>query len=568
MSKLLNPQQQTLMKTYGTLLAFFLLATIPYQACVFFSGQTSIGQFLTAIGLSAIWIIPVYFAPVITKPYCAIMGGLFTLLSALKLSYFMLYGTAITQSTLFIAFDSNSHEGSEFIISYLRWWIPLLTLGYIVVMTLLWRKIERPQGVKGERPYLIFSLIILLSFSLPIIHKGLKDGGTSAASFKRFHKRLGFATPFTIPTSYLAYRQQLSNMEALIDHADTVPPVKDLVDTEADKAKTVVLVIGESTDRHRMGLYGYSRNTNPELNKIKGQLDIFNNVYTARPYTIETLEQVLSFADERHPNLYMKQPTLIAMMKQAGYKTFWITNQQTLTQRNTMLTFFSQQADEQAYLNNNDKQNLASYDEKVLLPFKKALQDTAKKKLIVVHLLGTHRDYKYRYTAPFDHFQSKQGITTSVALNKDQVKTYNQYDNAVLYNDWLLSQLINDYKTTSPYGMLVYFSDHGEEVYDYRSYEGRDESNPSEYMYSIPFFVWRSPSWKAAHPADWHAYQDRLYSSQHFISTFSDMIGLRFKGQRFDRSLISPHYKPSEVLVGNPNAPSTLRDIRRQPLPG
>ncbi|MFO6427989.1 hypothetical protein ACLBOM_34695 [Escherichia coli] len=28
------------------------------------------------------------------------------------------------------------------------------------------------------------------------------------------------------------------------------------------------------------------------------------------------------------------------MMKQAGYKTFWITNQQTMTARNTMLTVF------------------------------------------------------------------------------------------------------------------------------------------------------------------------------------------------------------------------------------
>jgi hypothetical protein len=79
-----------------------------------------------------------------------------------------------------------------------------------------------------------------------------------------------------------------------------------------------------------------------------------------RPYTIEALQQVLTFADEENPDLYLKTPSLVSMMKQAGYKTFWITNQQTMTKRNTMLTTFSEQADEQVYLNNNRNQNAAS----------------------------------------------------------------------------------------------------------------------------------------------------------------------------------------------------------------
>ncbi len=53
------------------------------------------------------------------------------------------------------------------------------------------------------------------------------------------------------------------------------------------------------------------------------------------------LQQALTFADQLHPELYKTAPSLMNMMKQAGYKTFWITNQQTITQRNTMLTAFS-----------------------------------------------------------------------------------------------------------------------------------------------------------------------------------------------------------------------------------
>jgi heptose-I-phosphate ethanolaminephosphotransferase len=103
-----------------------------------------------------------------------------------------------------------------------------------------------------------------------------------------------------------------------------------------------------------------SAQTTPELDKLKDQLAVFDNVITPRPYTIEALQQVLTFADEENPDLYLSTPSLVSMMKQAGYKTFWITNQQTMTKRNTMLTTFSEQADEQVYLNNNRNQNAAS----------------------------------------------------------------------------------------------------------------------------------------------------------------------------------------------------------------
>ncbi|PGP53975.1 hypothetical protein CN998_33350, partial [Bacillus cereus] len=98
------------------------------------------------------------------------------------------------------------------------------------------------------------------------------------------------------------------------------------------------------------------------------------------PYTIEALQQVLTFADEENPDLYLKTPSLVSVMKQAGYKTYWITNQQTMTKRNTMLTTFSEQADEQVYLNNNRNQNARQYDGDVLAPFSKALADGAPRK--------------------------------------------------------------------------------------------------------------------------------------------------------------------------------------------
>ncbi|MCM5152522.1 phosphoethanolamine transferase CptA, partial [Escherichia coli] len=93
----------------------------------------------------------------------------------------------------------------------------------------------------------------------------------------------------------------------------------------------------------------------------------------------------LTFANEKNPDLYLTQPSLMNMMKQAGYKTFWIINQQTITARNTMLTVFSRQTDRQYYMNQQRTQSAREYDTNVLKPFQEVLKDPAPKKLIIVH---------------------------------------------------------------------------------------------------------------------------------------------------------------------------------------
>lgn len=68
------------------------------------------------------------------------------------------------------------------------------------------------------------------------------------------------------------------------------------------RRKTLVLVIGESTTRQHMSLYGYTRPTTPKLEALRGQLTVFNEVFASRPYTIEALQQILTFADQENPN--------------------------------------------------------------------------------------------------------------------------------------------------------------------------------------------------------------------------------------------------------------------------
>jgi heptose-I-phosphate ethanolaminephosphotransferase len=217
-----------------------------------------------------------------------------------------------------------------------------------------------------------------------------------------------------------------------------------------------------------------------------------------------------------------------------------------------MLTTFSEQADEQVYLNNNRNQNAAQYDGDVIEPFNKALADAAPRKLIVVHLLGTHMSYQYRYPPTFDKFQDRNGVPPGV--RDDQVPTYNSYDNAVLYNDFVVSSLIKDYAKSDPNGFLLYLSDHGEDVFDSVGHKtlGRNENKPTAPMYTIPFMAWASPKWKASHDWNFAGDLDRPYSSSHLIHTWADLAGLSFDELDHSKSLVSDSFKARPLLIGDP----------------
>ncbi|MGQ7167693.1 phosphoethanolamine transferase CptA, partial [Escherichia sp. R-CC3] len=263
--------------------------------------------------------------------------------------------------------------------------------------------------------------------------------------------RMEPAAPWQFLTGYYQYRQQLNSLTKLLNENNALPPLANFKDESGNEPRTLVLVIGESTQRGRMSLYGYPRETTPELDalhKTDPNLTVFNNVVTSRPYTIEILQQALTFANEKNPDLYLTQPSLMNMMKQAGYKTFWITNQQTMTARNTMLTVFSRQTDKQYYMNQQRTQSAREYDTNVLKPFQDVLNDPAPKKLIIVHLLGTHIKYKYRYPENQGKFD---GNTDHVppGLSAEELESYNDYDNANLYNDHVVASLIKDLKSAT-----------------------------------------------------------------------------------------------------------------------
>ncbi len=543
---------------------FFLFFSAVFQVYIYINlaGSTGLRQ---AVYMSFLWMIPVLLLPNFSRWTALAIGIVLWMASLVNWGYLAIYGQEFSQSVLFIIFESNWAESSEFIESYYQWWMLPALIAYTMLSFYLWQSLK-PIAINSSYQLRIIPIIVLI-LSWPFSNQFfIKQQSFDKAIDKQLVRMIP-VVPWNLVFGYVNYQRILSDIERQLLANQQIKPFENLSEQQPEQAKTLVLVIGESTNRQRMSLYGYHRNTNPELSQLKNELVVFDNVYAPRPYTIETLEQVLSFSDELHPNLYLHQPNLINLMQQAGYKTYWITNQQTQTRRNTMLTVFSKQADEQTYLNNNRMQNTYQFDELVFAPFKKYLNDKAKKKFIVVHLLGTHRKYYYRYPESYDVFKDNTDIDKR--LSDEQVEEYNQYDNAVRYNDHIVAELINCLKQSNDNGFLSYFSDHGEEVYDHveHLFAGRNEATPTSAMYTIPFIVWQSPHWHQQHPITQNSHiLSRPYSTSDFIYTWADLAGINFTGFKPERSIINASYQPHPILIGDPLQPNKLRDLLKQPF--
>jgi len=545
-------------KAIFSLYLFFAYFSVLPQFILYVTDNTVFVGLRQAIVMSVLWFVPVLLLPRFARSISAAIGVLLWLTSLVSIAYFCIYGQEFSQSVIFTIFESNPAESQEFIAQYFVWWMIPVFLAHTLIAWLLWRNIK-PFQMPPKKALLVSGLILVSLIVYPVLKYKFIDHEPVDKVVDKLQTRFEPAVPWQLVIGYLQYREQLANMEALLKGNAQIPPLQNLQDKNAGLPATLVLVIGESTNRQHMSLYGYPRKTTPQLDAMKDELLVFKQVVGPRPYTIEALQQVLTFADQQHPNLYLTKPSIMNMMRQAGYKSFWITNQQTMTKRNTMLTTFSKYTDKQVYLNHTRLQNSRQYDGDVLAPFAEALKDPAPRKLIVLHLLGTHMKYKYRYPDEYIHF--KDNANLAPALSENKVEVINTYDNAVLYNDFVVSNIIKTYKASRQNGFLVYFSDHGEDVYEAPGYNvlGRNEASPTLPMYAIPFLLWMTPEWRAKMPEINNDVLERPYSTSHFIHTWADLAGLQFTDYEPHKSLINPKFEALPLLVGNPDDPKSLR---------
>ncbi|HJV76022.1 MAG TPA: phosphoethanolamine transferase [Noviherbaspirillum sp.] len=269
-----------------------------------------------------------------------------------------------------------------------------------------------------------------------------------------------------------------------------------------DIPQVVVMVIGESSRYDRWSLNGYKRETNPLLKKEQNLVS-FSNVVTAVSATRLSVPVLVSRKPARQSlQAGFSEKSFLTAFREAGFKTYWLSNQMSYGQFDTPVSVFAKEADVTEFLNLGGFTNNSSYDEILLEPLRAAIKDSSKKKLIVLHTLGNHWNYSHRYPKEFDKWQpSLFGIAnpayTDIAM-KPQLN--NSYDNSILYTDWFLSQVIGELKSTKQMTAMMYVSDHGQTLYD-GSCNLAFHGHNTQFEFHVPALVWYSDLYRATHPA-------------------------------------------------------------------
>ena len=247
--------------------------------------------------------------------------------------------------------------------------------------------------------------------------------------------------------------------------------------------------------------HGYARRTN-EFTDGLGDVVSVRGVRSQYAQTLPSLEKTITFATDAEPGLLYSKGSIVDYFKDAGFKVFWLSNQYAL--EDTAITAMAGHADVRKCFNFSSMKGFetAGYDGTLLPEFKRTLEDPAPKKVIFLHMIGSHSAYVNRYPAEFSHFRG--AAPGKEHLSSAATEMLNTYDDSIRYTDWVIAEFVKALKERggTDAESLVYFSDHGEDCYDTTDGKILGHSQLANLpMTSVPLQVWVSPKLKSLRPA-------------------------------------------------------------------
>ncbi len=427
------------------------------------------------------------------------------------------FGMNISPNVITLFVETNARESKEFLESILDkpqlWQVPLCVAGMIVLNIIVEKNRLRvnqwckgPKTTKVLRGIAIILLVGGVIFSYNYVKLFLCDEMNEVDEW-RSHMR----NPDDLVTKVVVSFYDMSIAEKEMSRVITLAEqVEALPQSASNDSLNVIVVIGESYIREHAALYGYPLQTTPFLSheQKEGRLFVFTDMVSPYNQTTRVIRNLLSCNSLGHHEDWSSAPPFTAIYKKNGYHVTMYDNQKNFDMGfvfayslNTYL--YHPQIMKACYHETND--STFEFDGQMVDDYQKR-QTPSAKRLVLFHLLGQHVGFEYRYPKNFAYFnEDSLSFRKEPWLTKDMREDIVHYDNATRYNDHVLQQIISLYDQQNT--IVVYLSDHGEEVYDYRENSGRDDwgmgSDPRQvlrWQYMVPFVVWCSDKYAATHP--------------------------------------------------------------------
>ncbi len=396
----------------------------------------------------------------------------------LNIVHTLIYNKTLSSITLHAIFQTNLQEVLEFCTK-------LNSTNYLIILLIL----------------LVEGTIILLSIkkeanSIPNLVLMVIGLSLLLCIYKSFnHNRiLSF-----ISTSFLNYQEELSLLKKEISLRKIN---SNFQATHFNKNETYVLIIGESQNKNHLSIYGYPRNTTPFLKNLEKNNDIikFENAFSTHTHTIGVVPFSITSAIKSNNDSVNLSPSILEVFNNAGFDTYWISNQNQAGVWDNPITVIANTAKYKYYINKTVGATSESrtYDHQLLPFFDKALTNPHKK-LIILHLIGSHYNYYSRYPERFNHFPSTIptdtfGIQSYNSCNQNEIM---EYDNSINYFDSNIEHIITQLQKQKSVSSLIYFSDHAD---DSDNCTGHNWEQFSWSMTQIGSFIWNSKSYNDRYP--------------------------------------------------------------------
>lgn len=292
---------------------------------------------------------------------------------------------------------------------------------------------------------------------------------------------LSKVTPVSIVKALQLYYKEEKKAEKLL----ALPTAQTIQSTlQFDEKPIIVFVIGESARAGNFSLNGYSRRTNPLLEKEENLI----NLGVAESFDTSTRRSLIGMLtnatrENRKPSL----GSFVTFFNKHNYNTYFFSLQNRLGRSGHLTDALISSSKTVKYMKGQDP---------ALLPVLQQVvrqDESMNGSLILLHTKGSHFSYRSNYTNEFRVFLPDQ--YTNEEYKENITPFINAYDNTIVKTDWMLSQAIEILRNRN--AVLVYTSDHGESLGENgQMFHGGTDAVQKK----VPFMIWLSAKYRADHP--------------------------------------------------------------------
>ncbi|WP_053007484.1 phosphoethanolamine transferase [Pragia fontium] len=374
-------------------------------------------------------------------------------------------------------FNTNINESADFLNNIpVLYIIPSLALVTIAALTLKSRKYI--PNIK--------SVVLILTFLLLVLFHPIKAYLTTNSITPESVRFTPFRFANEVYQSYKTVMESEAKIKQLMAQPSTWSPSLSTSDYD-----TYIIVIGESVRRDFMHAYGFSIANTPFSSTANGLF--FQNYISAAGSTQASVSGSLVMS---HNGEQQNNNNIINLAKKQGLSVYWISNQGSLGNSDFGVSQIGKQADNVTFLKKGDYDSRPFSDGDLLPHFQQAIAETSSaKKLIILHLMGSHSDFCSRVNDQYDEFFINKKLSCYVQSIKN--------------TDNLLAELAQSASGNHKKWTMIYFSDHG--LSSMHQENGRvanlQHGDRSKQNFQVPFFI---TSYDAKQRKEIHHYRSGL----------------------------------------------------------